>query len=60
MGHHIRPQLDRMVLVGRLDPEPARARYELPAAIDFVELPFYRTLAASNDAVRRRPVTGSL
>jgi len=38
-------ELDRLVLLGRLDPAEARARYALSPRIEFVELPFYRTLA---------------
>ena len=38
--------LDRAVVVGRLDPTPARARYMLPPQIDFVPLAYYESLAA--------------
>ncbi len=37
--------IEGLTIVGRLDPRPWRARYELPASVDFVPLPFYETLA---------------
>lgn len=38
-------EVDRLVVIGRLDPEPSRARYALPAESDFVPLPFYPRLS---------------
>jgi glycosyltransferase involved in cell wall biosynthesis len=38
-------QLDGLVLLGRVDPEPGRWHYRLPDSISFVPLPWYRTLA---------------
>jgi glycosyltransferase involved in cell wall biosynthesis len=35
--------LERMVLVGRLDPRPERAHYRIPQEIDFVPLPHYES-----------------
>jgi glycosyltransferase involved in cell wall biosynthesis len=35
--------LDRMVLVGRLDPRPGRSRYRLPKEIEFVPVPHYES-----------------
>jgi glycosyltransferase involved in cell wall biosynthesis len=37
-------RLERMVVIGRLSPEPTKARYSL-GEVEFVPLPFYRTLA---------------
>src|SRR5262245_9266846 len=37
-------KLDRMVVAGRLSPEGSKARYSL-GDVDFVPLPFYRSLA---------------
>jgi glycosyltransferase involved in cell wall biosynthesis len=37
--------LDGLVLLGRLDPRPGRWHYRLPPWVDFVPLPWYRTLA---------------
>jgi glycosyltransferase involved in cell wall biosynthesis len=37
-------KLDRMVVAGRLNPDPSKARYSL-GDVDFVALPFYRSLA---------------
>ena len=33
-----------LTVFGRLDPAPARSRYGLGADVDFVALPYYRTL----------------
>jgi glycosyltransferase involved in cell wall biosynthesis len=38
------PHVDRLVLVGRLDPEPGRSHYPLPDAVELVGLPFYASL----------------
>lgn len=37
-------KLDRMVVAGRVGPDPSKARYSL-GEVDFVALPFYRSLA---------------
>ena len=37
--------VERMTIVGRLDPRPSRARYELPPEVEFVPLPFYESLS---------------
>jgi glycosyltransferase involved in cell wall biosynthesis len=44
--------VDGLVLLGRVDPTPGRARYRLDAGIEFVELPFYPSLT---DPVRAVP-----
>jgi glycosyltransferase involved in cell wall biosynthesis len=38
-------ELDGLVLLGRVDPEPGQWHYRLPDSILFVPLPWYRTLA---------------
>lgn len=38
------PHFDRLVLTGRLDPEPGRFAYPVPPAVDFAPLPFYGSL----------------
>jgi glycosyltransferase involved in cell wall biosynthesis len=41
----MRPRLERLVLLGRLDPRPARSHYALDASVEFVGLPYYTSLA---------------
>lgn len=36
---------ERMVLVGRLHPQPGRSHYRLPSEVEFVPLPYYPTLS---------------
>lgn len=40
----LRPHVERLVLVGRLDPMPGRSHYPLGQGVDFVGLPFYSSL----------------
>jgi glycosyltransferase involved in cell wall biosynthesis len=42
---------DRVVIVGKVDPQPGEARYELPSELGFVELPYYRALTRPLEAV---------
>jgi len=44
-------RLDRLVLLGREDPEPGRSHYRLPPHTEFVALPYYPSLA--------KPVSGA-
>jgi glycosyltransferase involved in cell wall biosynthesis len=44
-------QFDRLVLLGRVDPDPGRWHYRLPDSISFIPLPWYRTLAKPLRAV---------
>lgn len=37
--------LERLTLLGRVDPRPGRSHYELPAHTEFVPLPYYPSLA---------------
>lgn len=46
------PHFSRLTVLGRLDPAPARSRYGLGADVDFVPLPYYRTLARPAEALR--------
>lgn len=41
----LRPHVQRLVLLGRLDPQPGRSHYPLGDNVDFVGLPFYSSLA---------------
>jgi glycosyltransferase involved in cell wall biosynthesis len=41
----LRPLVGRLVLVGRLDVEPGRSHYPLGEGVEFVGLPYYRSLA---------------
>lgn len=40
----LKPHVERLVLVGRLDPRPGRSHYPLGDGVDFVGLPFYSSL----------------
>jgi glycosyltransferase involved in cell wall biosynthesis len=40
----LRPLVARLVLVGRLDPQPGRSHYPLGADVEFVGLPYYTSL----------------
>jgi glycosyltransferase involved in cell wall biosynthesis len=42
--------LDGLIVVGRLDPQPGRARYPLPPEVRFVELPFYGRISAVRES----------
>lgn len=41
----LEPLVDRLVLVGRLAPEPGRSHYPIAPSVGFVGLPFYSSLA---------------
>jgi glycosyltransferase involved in cell wall biosynthesis len=38
---------DRLVIAGRVDPEPGRSHYPLPDDIEFLDLPHYRSAASA-------------
>jgi glycosyltransferase involved in cell wall biosynthesis len=40
----LRPHVDRLVVAGRLDPEPGRSHYPLGDEVEFVGLPYYTSL----------------
>jgi len=42
----LRPHVERLVLVGRLDPTPGRSHYPLDEDVEFVGLPYYSSLMA--------------
>lgn len=46
------PHFSRLAVIGRLDPEPARAGYALGEHVDFIPLPYYRSLARPAQALR--------
>ncbi len=52
------PAVESLTVIGRLDPAPARARYELGAGTRFVPLPFYAKLSEPGPAIRA--MAGSL
>lgn len=51
-------RFERLVLIGRLNPEVERARYPLPDTADFVALPYYVSLARPWNVARS--IGGSL
>ena len=44
-------RLDRMVIVGRLDPRPGASHYRLPDSVEFVPLPHYPSLVDARRSV---------
>ncbi|MGA9874556.1 MAG: glycosyltransferase [Solirubrobacteraceae bacterium] len=48
----LRPHVDRLVLVGRLDPKPGRSHYPLHEDTELVGLPHYASLARPWSVVR--------
>src|SRR6202035_6015748 len=48
----LRPLVERLVLVGRLDPDPGRSHYPLAADVEFVGLPYYASLTRPLEVVR--------
>lgn len=53
----LRPHVDRLVVAGRLDPEPGRSHYPLGAEVEFVGLPYYTSLTHPLEVLRS--LTGS-
>ncbi len=43
-------ELERLVIVGKLDPGGGPTRYPLPGHVEFVDLPYYETLARPGEA----------
>ncbi|MGA2929116.1 MAG: glycosyltransferase [Solirubrobacteraceae bacterium] len=41
----LRDQFEHVVVCGRVDPEPGRSHYHLPADVQFVEMPHYQSAA---------------
>lgn len=54
----LRDSLERVVVLGRLDPLPGRSHYRLPDELEFVALPHYAD--ASNPLAVARAMAGSL
>jgi glycosyltransferase involved in cell wall biosynthesis len=48
----LRPLVERLVLVGRVDPEPGRSHYPLDARTEFVGLPYYTSLTQPAQVMR--------
>jgi glycosyltransferase involved in cell wall biosynthesis len=42
----LRPAFDRLVVAGRVEPEPGTSHYPLPEDVEFVELPWYASAAS--------------
>lgn len=53
----LRPHVERLVLLGRVDPEPGRAPYGIPGDVDFAPLPHYPSLHHVAGVVRAVPAT---
>ncbi len=56
----LRPAFDRLVVAGRVDPEPGRSHYPLSTDVEFLEMPHYESAAspvglarAARSALRR-------
>lgn len=47
----LRPHVERLVLLGRLDPTPGRSHYALEEGVEFVGLPFYSSLMRPGHAL---------
>jgi glycosyltransferase involved in cell wall biosynthesis len=47
----LRPLVERLVLVGRLEPEPGRSHYPLGPAVEFVGLPYYTSLTRPTEVI---------
>jgi glycosyltransferase involved in cell wall biosynthesis len=48
----LRREFDRVVVTGRLDPEPGRSHYLVPPDVGFVEMPHYASAADPRELVR--------
>jgi glycosyltransferase involved in cell wall biosynthesis len=48
----LRPHVERLVLVGRLDPQPRATRYAVPAGVIFAGLPHYESLLRPLEVAR--------
>lgn len=46
------PLVDHLVIAGRLDPEPGRSHYALGPDVEFVGLPYYRSLTNPVEVLR--------
>jgi glycosyltransferase involved in cell wall biosynthesis len=46
------PAFERLVIAGRVDPEPGVSHYRLPDEVDFVELPYYASAAGGRELAR--------
>jgi glycosyltransferase involved in cell wall biosynthesis len=48
----LRASVERLVVLGRLDPRPGRSHYRLPASLEFVGLPHYTDASKPLDVAR--------
>jgi glycosyltransferase involved in cell wall biosynthesis len=48
----LKPLVERLVLVGRLEPEPGRSHYPLGEGVGFVGMPWYASLAHPGEVLR--------
>lgn len=48
----LRREFDRVVVTGRVDPEPGRSHYPVPADLGFVEMPHYASAADARELAR--------
>jgi glycosyltransferase involved in cell wall biosynthesis/SAM-dependent methyltransferase len=44
--------VDRLVILGKVNPDPGRSYYELPSELGFVELPYYASLTRPRSALQ--------
>jgi glycosyltransferase involved in cell wall biosynthesis len=48
----LREQFERVIVTGRVDPEPGRSHYRIPDSIEFVEMPHYASAADARGLAR--------
>jgi glycosyltransferase involved in cell wall biosynthesis len=53
----LEPYFERLVLIGRVDPEPGRAPYAVPESVAVVELPHYASLKDVGGLLTALPAT---
>jgi glycosyltransferase involved in cell wall biosynthesis len=53
----LRPHFDRLVLIGRVDPEPGRGPYAVPDKVEVAPLPHYASLGDTTGILSTLPAT---
>lgn len=53
----LEPHFSRLVVIGRVDPEPGRAPYAIPEAVEMAALPHYRSLRDVTGLLVKLPAT---
>src|SRR5215217_9483134 len=48
----MRGSFERLVVAGRVDPQPGTSHYRLPSDVEFVELPYYPSAARATALAR--------